>query len=60
MSTQTAALLSDQDHAPWDEQVLIRELERETGLEPATFCLGSVELVSAVARAWRGERMRLS
>jgi hypothetical protein len=25
------------------------EVERETGLEPATFCLGSPELVSAVA-----------
>ena len=24
-------------------------LERETGFEPATFCLGSPELVSAVA-----------
>ena len=26
-------------------------LERETGFEPATFCLGSPDLVSAVARA---------
>jgi putative transposase len=35
-------------------------LERETGLEPARFCLGSVELLSAVARAWSGERKQHS
>jgi hypothetical protein len=32
-------------------------LERETGFEPATFCLGSPELVSVVARAWMSERI---
>ena len=33
-----------------------QEMERETGLEPATFCLGSVALGCVVARAWKGER----
>ena len=32
-------------------------MERKTGFEPATFCLGSPDLVSAVARAWKGERI---
>jgi hypothetical protein len=32
-------------------------VERETGFEPATFCLGSPELVSVVARAWKAERI---
>ena len=41
MSTQVAAPLSDQGDLPWNEPVLERDVERETGLEPATFCLGS-------------------
>jgi len=28
-----------------------KKVERETGFEPATFCLGSLPLVSVVARA---------
>ena len=31
-------------------------LERETGFEPATICLGSPDVVSPVARTWKGER----
>jgi hypothetical protein len=31
------------------------KVEREKGLEPSTFCLGSVELMSVVARASKGE-----
>jgi len=33
-----------------------RDMERETGLEPTTFCLGGPDLGSVVARAWMGER----
>ena len=33
-------------------------MERETGFEPATFCLGSPERVSVVAGAWARERIR--
>ena len=32
-------------------EIRFEMLERETGLEPATSCLGSPDLVSAVARA---------
>ena len=32
------------------------DMERETGLEPATFYLGGPDLGSVVARAWMGER----
>jgi hypothetical protein len=34
-----------------------KDLERETGFEPATFCLGSPGLASVVAPAWKGERI---
>ena len=40
-------------------EAVLRErdrVERETGLDPTTSCLGTDELVSVMARAWGGER----
>jgi len=35
-------------------------VERETGFEPATFCLGSPDLGSVVASTWMGQRIAVS
>ena len=60
MSTQTAAPLSDQGDLPWNEPVLARDVERETGLEPATFCLGSSPVPTVWHHAWGCERKGVS